>query len=443
MTSYSWKLGVPAIRWNWLLLAAAAVLVIGRTEVRAENTTKPNIVILLADDLGWKDVGYHGSEIRTPNIDKLAQEGVELDRFYVAPFCCPTRAGLMTGRYPHRFDYPYLFRYKVGTLPPDAQTVAETLATAGYRRRACIGKWHLGEAHQGRHPLDQGFTYFYGLTGGMVDYFTHETIAFPGISEARHDWYRNRQPNHDEGYSTDLLGDESVRFIEESSAAGPFFLYAAFNAPHLPLQAKPEDLDLSAEEVKLTGRLYTADKKINRTICRAMIESLDENIGRILAAIDKMGLRENTLVWLHSDNGGQIEQGASINTPLRGSKNSLWEGGVRVPAAVRWPAVLEGGRKIEEPIAYIDVLPTLARIAGADQVPDKLDGVDVLDVLTGKKAGLDRTIYLGPGAAVNKQWKLVDGKLFRIDADAGETTDLAAEQPKIVEELQSRIRQFE
>jgi arylsulfatase B len=446
MASCSKKLDGGASHWSFLPCVIGAILLISDTALDAKTTSaRPNILILLADDLGWKDVGYHGSEIKTPNIDRLAQEGVELDRFYVAPYCCPTRAGLMTGRYPHRFGYPYLSRLgRANRLPPEAQTVADMLGTAGYQRRACIGKWHLGGPDGGRHPLDQGFNHFYGFLGGMVDYFTHKTIPFVGRKPPMFDWHRNRELNHDEGYSTDLLADESVRFIENQSADEPFFLYAAFNAPHLPLQAKPEDLKLSADEVKLTGLLFTHDNKINRQICRAMVESLDDNIGRVLRAIDDKGFRENTLVLFLSDNGGQIERGASDNSPLRGSKNSLWEGGVRVPAAVRWPATLEGRRKISVPMGYIDVLPTLARIAGlSDASVKSTDGIDVLDVLTGKQRELDRRIYLGPGAIVSKRWKLVDGKLFQIDTDPGETTDVAADHPEVVKELQEETRRLE
>jgi arylsulfatase B len=292
--------------------------------------------------------------------------------------------------------------------------------------------------------LDQGFNHFYGLIGGMVDYFSHKTVPFVGNAKPVLDWHRNHELNHDVGYATDLLADESIRFIENSPVDEPFLLYVAFNAPHLPLQAKAEHLNLSAEEVKLTRILFTADNKVNRQILSAMVTSLDDNIGRILSAIDEHGFRENTLVLFLSDNGGQIERGASDNSPLRGSKNSVWEGGVRVPAAVRWPAVLEGGKKITQPIAYIDVFPTLRRIVGlSDASMNNIDGVDVLDVLTGKQQEFHRRIYLGPGTMVSRRWKLVEGKLFQIDSDPSETTDVAEDYHDIVERLREEIRQVE
>jgi arylsulfatase B len=181
------SLDTSAIQRSCLLLVLAVTLLIAGTELNATTTSaKPNIVILLADDLGRNDVGYHGSEIKTPHIDRLAQEGLELDRFYVAPYCCPTRAGLMTGRYPHRFGYPYTSKlFGNSSLPQRAETLAEMLGTAGYRRRACIGKWHLSGRRNGRHPLDQGFDHFYGLLGGMVDYFSHKTVPFCRQCETR------------------------------------------------------------------------------------------------------------------------------------------------------------------------------------------------------------------------------------------------------------------
>lgn len=446
MTSYSTKLDSLRFRWSLTPLVWVATLLISGNALNAKTpTARPNIVVLLADDLGWKDVGYHGSEIKTPNIDRLAREGVELDRFYVAPFCCPSRAGLMTGRYPHRFGYPYIFGLsRLPTLPPKTKTLATMLGEAGYGRRACIGKWHLGGPGDGRHPLDQGFNHFYGFIGGMVDYFTHNNAPPGGNIKPVFDWYRNRDVNRDQGYTTDLLTDESIRFIGDHSTKEPFFLYLAFNAPHLPLEAKPEYLKIPAEKAKLTRWLTTDDNKVNRQLLASMVECLDDNIGRVLKAIDDNGLRENTVVLFLSDNGGQIERGASDNSPLRGSKNTLWEGGVRVPAAIRWPAALEGGKRITEPMGYVDVLPTLARIAGLNEPPTKnIDGTDVLDVLTGKQREIDRCIYLGPGAIVSKRWKLLKDKLFQIDIDPSETTDVAADHPLIVKKLRQEIKRLE
>ena len=401
----------------------------------------PNIVLILADDLGWNDVSYHGNAIPTPNIDRFVGEGIELDRFYVAPYCVPTRAGLLTGRYPHRFGIPWQANLgRKHFVPTEAVTFAEVLAEAGYARRACIGKWHLGD-EDGQRPLDQGFNRFYGLLGGMVDYFDHRTIPFGRNAANRPrllDWHRGEDDCDDEGYSTDLIGTESVRFIAESAAQQPFLMYAAFNAPHLPLQAKskcrpgPED----------SRALFTGDAATNRAIYAEMVSSLDENVGRILDAIDQNGLREETLVLFLSDNGGVSKFGIGDNSPLRGGKNTVWEGGIRVPAAIRWPAAWEGGRRLAEPIAFVDVLPTLAHIAAATDLPDTIDGQDVSEILGQPRSDLDRQLYVGPLAIVGKRWKLVGGELFQVADDPGETSDVAALYPDVVESLKAELAAF-
>ena len=434
---------LSTIQRSALILVATVVFWGGLSAVsRAEAPREPpNIVILLADDLGWNDVGYHGSSLKTPRIDRFVHSGVQLDRFYVAPYCVPTRAGLMTGRYPHRFGLRYRVNLGVrAMLPPNAVTLAEVLAGAGYARRGYIGKWHLGGSQQ-RHPLSQGFNRFYGMLGGMVDYFDHHTIPSGPNAKNRPrvlDWHRGRDACHDVGYATDLLGDEAVRFIEEGSNAQPFLLYVAFNAPHLPLQAKPA-LDRADAERGAVRPLLTANAKTNRALFSAMVASLDENVGRILTAIDQQGLREDTLVLFMSDNGGVDRFGVSDNSPLRGGKNSVWEGGVRVPAAVRWPAAWQGGRQVTAPLAYIDVLPTLARIAGVKSLPNHLDGRDVRKVLAGEQATLDRRIYLGPESLVDAHWKLVGEELFAIDTDPGEKNNVAQEHPQQASALKREL----
>lgn len=409
---------------------------------------RPNIVILLADDLGWNDVGYHGSRIRTPHIDQLAREGVELDRFYVAPWCSPTRAGLMTGRYAHRYGYQYVPKaMSPSFLPAEAQTLAEMLETAGYKRRSYIGKWHLQNGDKGGHPLDQGFTDFYGMLGGGVDYFTHRTIPGTRNGKSDLDWFRNREPSNEKGYTTDLIGAEAVRIISSSARDQPFFLYVAFNAPHVPLQAMGEAFS-AAPAVTNWGDIENYSKgrdvEIYRQIFGAMVGSLDSNIGKILAAIDESDLRSNTLVLFLSDNGGDITYAPSDNSPLRGGKATVWEGGVRVPAIMRWPAFFPGGTRISEPLSYVDLFPTLAEIAGLPSpfAPD-LDGDSVLGVLAGNHREFDRRIYLGAGAMVDGNWKLVEDKLFAIKTDPGETTDVAASHQDIVEKFRAEVKQID
>jgi arylsulfatase B len=398
----------------------------------ASNEGPPNIVIIVADDLGWNDVGYHDSQIRTPRLDSLARKGVELDRFYVCPICTPTRAGLMTGRYPHRFGLrnTVIAPWRDYGLSADETCLPELLAEAGYERRACVGKWHLGHARRAYHPLSRGFTSFYGHYNGAIDYFTHRR-------EGELDWHRDFEASRDEGYTTTLLADEAVRFIEASDGAAPFLLYVPFNAPHAPLQAETAAL----EEYDAASKQGRGAK---RATFSAMVTALDSAIGRVLDSLEERGLADNTLVWFFSDNGGEVQQGGN-NKPLRGAKHTVWEGGVRVPAIIRWPAKIEGGRRSTELAAYIDVLPTLLAAAGpTTSAPHQpFDGVDLLPVLTGQAAAPDRTIYLGQNAVVSQEWKLKDGKLYHLTDDPNETTDVADQQPEVVAKLSEGLKRYE
>jgi len=407
----------------------------------------PNVVILLADDLGWNDVGYHGSEIRTPRIDALAAQGVRLERFYVSPICSPTRAGLLTGRWPIRYGLmkAVIPPWSSYGLPESEHTLAELFEKAGYTRRALVGKWHLGHTRRAQLPLQRGFSEFYGHYNGAIGYFDHRR-------QGEMDWHRGSESLREEGYSTDLMADEAVRFLRASQPGEPFFLLVAFNAPHKPLEAKPEDL-----------ARYPALHKPRKTYA-AMVDSLDQAVGRILDALDEGGLAEQSLVLFLSDNGG--EAGIADNSPLRGAKSSVHEGGIRVPAIVRWPGGgLAGGKSISEPMGYIDIYPTLKRVAGADFAdPQPLDGHDVLEVMAGRAAAPERTWYsflapLGPeeSSAQNEQWKLVvkgpplvlrspprpwTFELYRIDRDPTETTDLAQQHPEVVSEMLAELRSF-
>jgi arylsulfatase B len=419
----------------------------------APAVERPNIVILLADDLGWADVGYHGGKIDTPSVDRLAREGVRLENFHVAPLCSPTRAGLMTGRWPIRYGMgeAVITPWRRHGLPTTERTLADMLATAGYERRGAIGKWHLGHYRRKYLPLGRGFTHFYGHYNGMFDYFTHER-------EGELDWHRNFDTCRDEGYSTDLIGREAARFIDESPAGKPFFLYVPFNAPHTPLQAKPEDIAKydNIEDPKL--RIYAA-----------MVDSMDQAIGKVLAAIDEKDIVDNTFVLFLSDNGGTR---FGDNRPWRSGKGSVYEGGVRVPAVVRWPVGgLIGGREVDAMMGYIDIYPTIKRIAratGPDANP--LDGRDMFDVLLGKAEPPQRDwfSYIAQGtpdriAVCDGTWKLVvsgnvldvslddgdrdktDGgstiELFRLDRDPGEKTNLVGKHPEIAGQLLKRLKE--
>ena len=355
---------------------------------------RPNIVLILADDLGWNDVSYHGGDIPTPSIDRIAKEGVELDRFYACPVCSPTRAGLMTGRYPIRFGMqravcrPFL---KVG-IPAAEETLPEMLARAGYRQRGIAGKWHIGHAFRKFHPLNQGFTSFVGHYNGNIDYYTH-------FREGQLDWHRGFESNGDEGYSTDLIADEAVRFIDQHASSAPFFLYVPFNAPHTPLQVPDQWL------VPFAG---VEDER--RRIYMAMVAAMDAAIGRILDALQRNGVEEDTLVWFASDNGGQA---LADNAPLRAGKGTVYEGGTRVAAALRWPNGVSGnGRKVTGLMSYLDVLPTLRRVAGlgaAGGPGELLDGEDVFGLIAGTEPDRRRRFFSYYERYGDEQLALIDG----------------------------------
>lgn len=411
----------------------------------------PHVVIIVADDLGWADVGYHGGPIRTPHLDRLAKEGVELDRFYVCPMCSPTRAGLMTGRYPIRMGMARAVvpPWRDDGLDTSEVTLPEALAKAGYKHRGAFGKWHLGHLRRKWLPTSRGFTHFHGHYNGAIDYFTHER-------EGETDWHINEKSVDEEGYATDLIADAASRFIRKHADDGPLLVYVPFNAPHSPFQAPAKYLE-QYEQI---------DNRRKRTLA-AMITCMDDGIGRILKAIDDAGIRENTLVWFFSDNGG-VRGVADNNLPLRGDKLSVFEGGIRVPALLRWPAGIKGGRKVTAPLTQMDVMPTLMKIAGVtDHGGKPLDGRDVTAVLRGEEKTLDRTLFFyhgqqGPNnehlAVITPRWKLIvlgpdvrendaisdkhQRYLFRIADDPHEKTNVAAEHADVVKRLIGELKAF-
>ena len=332
---------------------------------------RPNIVIILADDLGYADLGYRGGQVKTPNIDKLAAEGVRLESFYGMPVCTPARAALMTGRYPMRYGLQTLVIFPSHTygLPTDERTLPQALKDAGYQTYM-VGKWHLGHADKKFWPQNRGFDYFYGNVMGEVNYFTRER---GGVI----DWQRNGTFLKEQGYYTTLIGNEAVKLIERQDPSKPFFLYFASLAPHAPYQVPEEYLNRYAD----------IQDKQRRAYC-AMISCLDDQVGRIVAALDKKGIRDNTLIFFASDNGGATsgmfarvrKAKKSVRTrkaalsnrrrlrlpmvELRGGKGSLHEGGVRVPAFFNWPGKLKP-RVVNEPLHMVDIMPTLLALAGA------------------------------------------------------------------------------
>jgi arylsulfatase A-like enzyme len=411
----------------------------------AQQPAKPNIVYIIADDLGWKDVGYHGSDIRTPNIDKLAQDGARMESYYAQPLCTPSRAALMTGRYPFRYGLQtgvILAGQKYG-LPTDEWLLPQALKDAGYYT-AIVGKWHLGHADKKYWPKQRGFDYQYGAVLGEIDYFTH---AEHGVT----DWYRNNQPVKEKGYVTQLLGDDAVKLVNGHDPRSPLFLYLAFTAPHAPYQAPQEYLDKYKNIEDPTRRAYAA-----------MITCMDEQIGRVLAALEKRGMRDNTLVLFMSDNGGNLSalfagemdvskiKLPSDNGPYRGGKGMLYEGGTRVVALANWPGHIKPGT-VTGMMHMVDMFPTLAGVAGAPVGKGKpMDGLDVWSTISeGKPSPRTEVVYnVEPFRAAVRQgdWKLIWRtplpsalELYNLADDVSEKRDVAAQHPDTVVALQKRV----
>ena len=406
---------------------------------------KPNILIIVADDLGYADTGFNGSDTaKTPNLDRFAESGVKLTDFRACPMCSPTRAGLMTGRWPIRFGMmravvpPWS---KVG-LPASEETLPELLAGAGYGRRGIIGKWHLGHTSYSQLPLQNGFTRFAGHYNGAIDYFTHER-------EDELDWHDDHESLREDGYATDLLAQHATRFIKDSPAEEPWFLYVPFNAPHSPYQATEADLAAHSNIADTQRRTYAA-----------MVTAMDRGIGQILKAVESRADADNTLVLFFSDNGGILSVGS--NHPYRGAKLTVYEGGTRVCAAMRWPAAgLKGGRSFDGRIGYIDVLPSALAAAGI-QAGDAVDGVNFLPALRGDAAlpprpwfsymhqnkSAESSVHLGKwkliakGDAFTARPDKLELELYNLDADPGEKENLAKQNPQRVTRMLARLHEF-
>jgi arylsulfatase A-like enzyme len=433
---------------------AVAILAVCCPSARGQE--RPNIVVILADDLGNADLGYRGSPIKTPHLDALAMSGVRLESYYGLPVCTPARAALMTGRYPMRHGLQTLVifpSHKYG-LPTDEKTLPQALKEVGYRT-CMVGKWHLGHADRKYWPQNRGFDHFYGNLVGEVDYFTKERGGLI-------DWQRNGRFFKEEGYYTNLIGDEAVGLIEQHDTTQPLFLYFASLAAHAPYQAPQEEIDAYRN-------VFPDERK--RTYA-AMITGLDRQVGRIVAALEKRKMRENTLIFFTSDNGGATsamfatgarpaEQRAHetegkppcSNAPFSGGKGGLREGGVRLPAFVSWPGTLKPA-VVKEPLHHVDLMPTLLALVGGQGKPDKpFDGRDAsATIAEGRPSPHDDiliNVELFRGAIRKGQWKLLKlatlpGKteLFDLEADPGETTNLADKHPDVAHDLATRLVEY-
>ena len=407
--------------------------------------TQPNVLVIIADDLGYADIGVHGGkEVPTPNIDALAASGVRCTSGYVsAPYCSPSRAGFLTGkaatRFGHEFNPHVGDEAKLG-LPLDQRTIANVMHDAGYAT-ALVGKWHQGfdEAH---HPQSRGFDDYFGFLVGGHNFLLHKD-AEPKFGTAHsHDLiYRGREVQRLDGYTTDLFTDEALGFMNRN-AKKPWFLYLAYNAVHTPLEIVEKHQTRLPAEVKTPGRRGYL----------SLLLGLDDAIGRLTAELKAK--HPNTLVFFFSDNGGSGKRpffatNTGINTPLRGDKGQTLEGGIRVPFFVSWTGQLPAGKVYDQPVSALDVLPTAASVAGT-KTPEGIEGVNLLPHLKGEKADAPHQSLawrFGPQKAIRRgKWKLVDFRdfeaktqsgwqLFDLDADISESKNLATEHPELVTEL--------
>ncbi len=432
-------------------LFAAATLPAAAAPARA---AKPNVVFVLVDDLGYADTGAYGcTDIKTPNIDRLASEGIRFTDFYSnAPVCTPTRCGFITGRWQQRTGLEWALGFSAEQvvrdgdrwkpiddklalgLPTSEPSIAKMLKAAGYAT-GCIGKWHLGYKPE-FGPNVHGFDEYFGNLLGHADFYTH--LYKDGTSQLR----ENAEPVEVEGYLTDLYNRRAVEFIEKH-AGRPFFLYVPYNAVHFPFQV-PDDP---------TSRMDPKDMyKGTRDDYRKMVERVDRGVGEMLAALEKRGVLDNTLFLFSSDNGGER---LSDNRPLFNHKQSLWEGGIRVPCLARWPAGLPQGKVVRQPAITMDLTATIAAACGASALAEApFDGIDLLPILRGEREPVERTFYWRVGrndrhqkAIRHGNWKYVyDGALpmlFNLENDVGERQDLGYRHPEILIDLERRLAEWE
>jgi arylsulfatase A-like enzyme len=419
-------------------LALLLLLILPAT-LRAESPIqRPNIVVIVADDLGYNDVGFHGGkQIPTPNLDKLAAEGVQFTNGYVScPVCSPTRAGLLTGRYQQRFGHefnpggnPAPAAAEIG-LPTSETTIADALKAAGYTT-ALVGKWHLGNAEKFR-PLERGFDEFYGFLGGAHAFVPRGQAR----RAARAPIYRNNEAVDMPPHLTHAFGKEATEVVSRQSEE-PYFLLLTFNAVHTPLQPDAAHLAKFAHIENEKRRQYAG-----------LLAGLDTAVGQVLDGIEESGEEENTLIFFISDNGGPQRANGSDNTPLRGDKGTVFEGGIRVPFVMKWSGKLPAGEKYDQPVISLDIAATAAAAASAELGTSErpIDGVDLMPYVLGKKEGAPHeSLYwrFGPQRAIRHgDYKLVyqrneSPQLYNLADDVSESDDLAGEQPDLVEKLES------
>jgi len=432
------------------LLVLALLFSLGSGWQSVCAATKPNIIIIMADDMGYADAGFTGAtDIKTPNLDRLASSGVIFTQGYANhPYCSPSRAALLSGRYQQRFGFDSIPSYDPANpmLGIDAgeKLIAARLREAGYVT-GCIGKWHIGTG-AAFHPTNRGFDYFYGFLGGGHDYFRID-LAKPVGEGYLQGLIRNNQPASFDGYLTSALSRDAVGFVETNKDK-PFFLYLAYNAPHTPLQAPAEAIARYAHIPNERRRVYAA-----------MVDEMDRGIGEVLGALEKNGLRENTLIFFLSDNGGPHNRSdspgwwnGSSNAPFRAGKDYMYDGGVHVPFVASWPARLPAGTTYTSPVISIDISRTAVEQAGADALAGKaMEGVDLVPLVRGEKIGpphdalywRDRNgaswaILTADGNKLVKERGTAAPELYHLPDDVSEAHDLMATQQQKADILREK-----
>ena len=422
------------------LFFSNSIAILAKTTIVDSSPSKPNIILIVADDLGFADLGINGStQIKTPNIDKLARTGVNFTEGYVtSPVCSPSRAGFMTGKNQVTFGYDNNiggsqpgFDPEFLGLPITEKTIADYLKPLGYVN-GLIGKWHLGDSPQ-FHPLKRGFDEFWGYTGGGHNYFPSE----PDGKKYNIPIQSNYKTPNPITYITDDVGNECVDFIKRHQNE-PFFLMASFNAPHTPMQALPSDL-----------QLYKSIQNEKRRTYAAMVHRLDINIGKIMASVESEGIRENTLIVFISDNGGPVNSNASLNVPYRGQKGILLEGGIHVPFIMNWSKKLPSGIAYKKMVSTLDFLPTFLGAAGGEiKEADSFDGVNLLPFIKGKHKGLPhqnlKWRFTISAAIREGDWKLVRlpdrlPLLYHLPTDIAEQNNLALKELAKTEALFKKL----
>lgn len=429
---------------NRIMCALFAMLAASSSFAQNKSSKKPNVIVIVSDDAGYVDFGcYGGKQIPTPNIDEIARQGTRFTDAYVsASVCAPSRAGILTGRYQQRFGFEHNTSnlvapgYKVTDvgMDPSEQTIGNEMQANGYKTIA-IGKWHQGDEPK-HFPLKRGFDEFYGFTGGHRDFF-----AYKGKRTNEHALYNNNEivPESKITYLTDMFTDKATSFIAENKDK-PFFMYLAYNAVHTPMNAKKDLMER-----------YAAIPDTGRRAYAAMMTSLDDGVGRVMATLKQYNLDKNTLIIFVNDNGGATVN-SSDNGPLRGMKGSKWEGGIRVAMMMKWPGQIAENRTYSAPVSALDILPTsIAAGKGKQKGSKKLDGVNLLPYLSGQnKKPPHEALYWRRGIAAamrENNWKLIRVKenvlLFDLAKDISETTNLADKYPAKVKEMLMKLTQWE